>query len=80
MSASIRFRVISAGTSVGVNAPSSFLEVFEEVFRPLPAVLSESDLVKLRVLSVSLTCEKAAMRTLIEAIERMGEIEVFAVY
>ena len=78
MSQSIFWDRIGVGTSLPVNAPSSFIDCLEGAFSSLPITLGREDLPVLRGMKAALTHERRAIEELEEAIEKHGEVKVWA--
>jgi hypothetical protein len=77
MTAILMWRPLSAGTSLGVGAPSSVIDCIKKVFGSFPYTFDHKDISKLEVLS-ELYGEPYS--ELIEAIEKFAVIEIYAIY
>lgn len=82
MSASICYRQVKpqSGKSLDVSAPSSFIREMDHAFGSLPLQLNKGDLPTLRGMSATQREFDNPYSRLIEAIEKLGEIEVYAEY
>lgn len=80
MGASILWRPLEHGTSLPVNAPSSFMDALDDASgsRGWPLTLHREDIPALRGLRAGLKHEAAAIDKLIEALDTHGSVELFA--
>lgn len=82
MTATILYKPIGAGTSLDVGgSPSSFINNIQKVFGGFPYKFDSSDIDKLQVLADLYDNDNEyPYKELIEAIEKSGVVEVYAMY
>lgn len=82
MSASIYYRQVNPKEAqrLNVGAPSSFLDSMEAAFGTRTPRLSEADLPTLKGMAACYKFDNNPYRGLIDAIEQLGTIEIWAEY
>jgi hypothetical protein len=82
MSANIYARQVKPveGIDINVSAPSWFIGTMEKAFGHFPCVLSDGSIQTLRGMSATVSGEYNPFEELIELIEKLGKIEVYAEY
>lgn len=83
MSASICWRpVTSAKNGLSINSPSSFIRSLEKAFGVFPVKLDIKDVAVLKGMASvdSFDSEESQYEKIIEIINKVGEIEIFAEY
>lgn len=82
MSANISYRQVKpqAGKCLGVMAPSSFIREMDHAFGSLPLQLDKGAIPTLRGMSATQPDHDNPYSRLIEAIKRLGEVEIYAEY
>lgn len=80
MSANIYWRPVEeSGHDLEVHAPSSFIQVLEEAFGPLPVKIEKSDLPILKGIRAGVdSFAKESITSLMEAVEMNEVVEVYA--
>ena len=79
MSANLYWSPVRKGKDIPVNAPSSFIEAMEAAMGSgQPWTIMESDMPVLRGLSAGLKHERDAINAILEAVEKHGQIKVWA--
>lgn len=82
MSANIHYRQVKPidGKDLAVGSPSSFIKCMERAFGTFPCTLSASNFPTLRGMAAMEGSGDNHFVKLIDAIEDLGEIEVYAEY
>lgn len=80
MSASIMWRPTGGSKSLGVSAPSSFIEAMGATFGQGPWKIGEAHIPTLRAMAAVYSHQDNPYAKLAEIIETRGEVEVWAEY
>lgn len=83
MGANISYRQVKpiTGKDLPVGAPSYFIGTMEKAFGNFPCTLTSEDIPILRGMAATMRDEQQnPYEKLVEAIERMGAVEVYAEY